>query len=44
MYLKSGHKTMAHVMRKEYKTNLTTSLKNTQELLSPYLVCPMLAP
>ena len=43
MYLKSGHKTMVHVMRKEYKKNITTSLKSTQELLSPYLVCPMLA-
>ena len=36
---KSGHKTIVHVMRKEYiKTSLPPSKK-----LSPYLVSPMLA-
>ena len=42
MYVKSGHKTMVHVMRKNIiKSSLHPSKHS--KLLSPYLVCPMLA-
>ena len=45
MYVKSGHKTMVHVTRKEYiKAYHIPKKKNTRVLHSPYLVALPLTP
>ena len=41
MYVKSGHKTKVHVMRNTSKLHYIP--QKHSKLLSPYLVCPMLA-